>query len=163
MDTTLVTVTLLSMGMAGALSVIVWRMLREERQSSDARVAALATLASRPAPAPRGDVPLPVPAPRPVVRRKAPDLDLPVNDLPMRPAVGPAAGDLFVERHQEESPWRNRFVVIAAMGLVLASTILFTLAARGHVTPRAVAPALPTAAATPPAAGAPQLELVSMR
>ena len=32
MDTTLVTVTLLSLGMAAALSVIVWRMLRDEKQ-----------------------------------------------------------------------------------------------------------------------------------
>ena len=47
MDTTLVTVTLLSMGMAAALSVIVWRMLRDERQRSEARVAALAALAAR--------------------------------------------------------------------------------------------------------------------
>ena len=35
MDTTLVTVTLLSMGMAGALSVIVWRMLRDEKQRAE--------------------------------------------------------------------------------------------------------------------------------
>ena len=34
MDSTLVTVTLLSMAMAVSLSVIVWRMLRDERQRS---------------------------------------------------------------------------------------------------------------------------------
>src|SRR3954453_8277514 len=58
MDTTLVMVTLLSLGMAGALSVIVWRMLRDDRQRSDARVAALATLAGRPEPAPLHGAPL---------------------------------------------------------------------------------------------------------
>ena len=52
MDTTLVTVTLLSLGMAAALSVIVWRMLRDEKQRSDARVAALAVLAARPSATP---------------------------------------------------------------------------------------------------------------
>ena len=41
MDTTLVTVTLLSMAMAASLSVIVWRMLRDERKRSEARVVAL--------------------------------------------------------------------------------------------------------------------------
>src|SRR5437588_779208 len=41
MDATLVTVTVLSMTMAAALSAIVWRMLRLERQRSNARVAAL--------------------------------------------------------------------------------------------------------------------------
>ena len=35
MDTTLVTVTLLSMAMAASLSVIVWRMLRVERERSE--------------------------------------------------------------------------------------------------------------------------------
>jgi hypothetical protein len=49
MDTTLVTVTILSMGMAAALSVIVWRLLRDERHRSEARIAAL-TEASRPGP-----------------------------------------------------------------------------------------------------------------
>ena len=54
MDTTLVTVTLLSLGMAAALSVIVWRMLRDEKHRSEARIAALALLASRQASAPYG-------------------------------------------------------------------------------------------------------------
>ena len=45
MDTTLVGVTLLSLAMAAALSVIVWRMLRNERARSEARVTALAALA----------------------------------------------------------------------------------------------------------------------
>jgi hypothetical protein len=153
MDTTLVIVTLLSLGMAGALSVIVWRMLRDERLRSDARVAALTTLAAAPA-----------------VRQPAAHLDLPIRPAaaaPRRAAVpAPRVGELFVDRVEEESPWRNRFVVMAALGLVIASAILFTLAANGRVTHRAVSPALPTAN-TPPAqpSSAPQpgLELVSMR
>ena len=47
MDTTLVGVTLLSMMMAASLSVIVWRMLRDERQRSEARVIALSRMAAR--------------------------------------------------------------------------------------------------------------------
>jgi len=157
MDTTLVIVTLLSMGMAGALSVIVWRMLRDERQRSDARVAALASLAAG--------------SPTPSARQPSPPVDLPI-----RPAAAPRrvaspqpqrVGDLFVEHVEEESPWRNRFVVMAALGLVLASVVLFTLAAKGRVTPRQVRPALPTASteqpAQPPASPQPGLELVSMR
>ena len=46
MDTTLVTVTLLSMAMAASLSVIVWRMLRVERERSEARVIALTAIGS---------------------------------------------------------------------------------------------------------------------
>ena len=54
MDTTLVTVSLLSMAMAASLSVIVWRMLRVERERSEARVIALTTMAARPSnPAPQ--------------------------------------------------------------------------------------------------------------
>ncbi|HET7618423.1 MAG TPA: hypothetical protein VFK20_07935, partial [Vicinamibacterales bacterium] len=47
MDGTLVGVTLLSMAMAISLSVIVWRLLRDERRRSSARVAALVELAAR--------------------------------------------------------------------------------------------------------------------
>src|SRR3954451_2555391 len=99
MDTTLVMVTLLSLGMAGALSVIVWRMLRDDRERSDARVAALATLAARPAPAPRIEVPpaAPRPSPRRPIESDLPMRDLPVHELTMRPApIAAGAGDLFV-------------------------------------------------------------------
>ena len=158
MDTTLVIVTLLSMGMAGALSVIVWRMLRDERERSDARVAALASLAAGSA--------------APPARQATPHDDLPIRPpaAPRRVASPPQqqrVGDLFVEHVEEESPWRNRFVVMAALGLVLASVVLFTLAAKGRVTPRQARPALPTAnteqPAQPPASPQPGLELVSMR
>src|SRR5262249_14492705 len=117
MDTTLVTVTLLSMGMAGALSVIVWRLLRDERQRSDARVAALTALAGsperhgpeRPGPeraqrvegAQRADAPRPAPqiAVHPQVHRDraASDLDLAIRPAP--PASRVVEGsEMFVER-----------------------------------------------------------------
>src|SRR5690349_14858395 len=59
MDTTLVIVTVLSMGMAAALSLIVWRLLREEHRRSEARVAALRAAAHTPAPLPPASAALP--------------------------------------------------------------------------------------------------------
>ncbi len=100
MDTTLVSVTLLSMGMAAALSVIVWRMLRDERQRSEARVTALAGMTARPSDS--------------------------VADLPIRAAAPVAMSAMFEDRRQP-SPWSNRFAVMGALGLVLASLILFAL------------------------------------
>lgn len=133
MDTTLIGVTLLSLAMAAALSVIVWRMLRDERARSEARVSALSALAAEPvAPA--------------------------TPDLPLRQAP-PTVGAMFTEPEQA-SPWGHRFAVMAALGLAVASVILFTLAASGTKTSaRAAAPAA-AAKATPAAAG---LELLSLR
>jgi len=51
MDTVLIAVTLISLGLAGVMSVLVAKLLREERKRSDARVAALDELAAEPAPA----------------------------------------------------------------------------------------------------------------
>ena len=134
MDTTLVGVTLLSLAMSAALSVIVWRMLRDERARSEARVTALATLAARPAARPPQDLPL----------RQAP-----AN-----------VGALFAEP-EHTSPWGHRFAVMAGVGLVMTSIVLFALAARG---PRssAAAAAAPAghANAAAPIAG---LELISLR
>jgi hypothetical protein len=152
MDTTLVMVTLLSMGMAGALSVIVWRMLRDEKQRADSRVAALVALAAAPEETPRA-------------------ADLPIREAAHRTAL-PAAtaaarhhgGAMFAERH-EESPWRQRGVVMAALALVAASTLLFALAARNRTPEPAAARRTAAAAQTSPVAAPVQagLELVSLR
>jgi len=144
MDTTLVTVTLLSMAMAASLSVIVWRMLRDERRRSDARVVALTAMATRPSTA----------APR--------ELDV---DLSIREAAVPTAG-MFAER-EVSSPWSHRFAVMAGLGLVLASVVLFSLAANGRTAARhAPAAGSGTAAATQTGvrpAAAIGLELLSLR
>src|SRR6266550_2633075 len=114
MDTTLVTVTLLSMAMAAALSVIVWRMLRDERQRSEARVTALTAMASGPGrPAPASD------------RRPA------AIDLPIRQAAVVVSAPLFAEP-EHSSPWGHRFAVMAGVALVLASAILFALTANNR-------------------------------
>ena len=134
MDTTLVIVTVLSMGMASALSAIVWRMLRVERQRSIARVAALAALAAeasskdRPA---RGE-----------------------HDLAMReePPTSVAIPGMFVE-NEHRSPWGVRFAVMTSMALVVSSIVLFSLAARA-----------PRAATRPAGAAAnAELELLSLQ
>jgi hypothetical protein len=157
MDTTLVTVTLLSMGMAAALSVIVWRMLRDERQRSEARVMAL-TQRSVQAPAPARD-------PRPAATdlgRATGARGQGTGDLLLRPGEGPDTA-MFAER-EAASPWGNRLAVMAGLGLVLASGVLLALTARD----RAAAPAPPAAAvaaASTQGAGtvAIGLELLSLR
>ncbi len=160
MDTTLVTVTLLSMGMAAALSVIVWRMLRDERQRSEARVLALT---QRAAPSPSRD-------PRPVTRTpghaaredRSGTLEegRESRDRPLR-ATAAAVAPLFAER-AAESPWGNRFAVMAGLALVLASGILLALTAGDRTGAR---PAALVAAARPGPAAAPTagLELLSLR
>ena len=137
MDTTLVTVTLLSMGMAGALSIIVWRMLRDERQRADARVAALATMAAR-TPAGGGAV-----------------------DLSIRQSGPVAMAELFEER-PVESPWGQRFAVMGALGLVLASVLFIALSATARTSARAAASEQPAAAAAAVPTRA-SLELISLR
>jgi hypothetical protein len=179
MDTTLVTVTVLSMGMAAALSVIVWRLLRSERERSEARVAALTEAAfpssalrasegtpssspvsavrpaeSKPAPAPRVAAARPVEV-KPRVIRDAPAAS---DDLLLHPETVPATpGALFAEPVRS-SPWGNRFAVMAGLALVLSSVVLFAMMAAG---PRAAARGAAAAPETAhPAAG---LELLSLR
>jgi hypothetical protein len=144
------------MAMAASLSVIVWRMLRDERQRSEARVVALTTKA-RTEPAPRTSFS----APR--ASHLAPrDHDLPLREAPASASVpGPA---LFAER-KVASPWGPRFVVMAGLGLVVASAILFALTSTGKAAAtrqagRTAAAAAAEASANPTAAG---LELLSLR
>jgi hypothetical protein len=168
MDTTLVTVTVLSMGMAAALSIIVWRLLRSERERSEARVAALTEAAfssAAPVPAVRPAESTPAPAPRVVTARPVEVKPRAVSNAPAAPddlllhpePVSATAGALFAEPVRS-SPWGNRFAVMAGLALVLSSVVLVAMMAAG---PRAAAKG---AAAAPeaahPAAG---LELLSLR
>jgi hypothetical protein len=137
------------MAMAATLSVIVWRMLRDERKRSEARVLAL-TAAARPSSA----------APRAgrVEPRSAP-LDLTIRDTPA------PAGAMFVERHVE-SPWGHRFAVMGGLGLLAASVILFSLMQNDPNAARRTSGAGGAAAAPQPAASPATvagLELLSLR
>jgi hypothetical protein len=118
--------------MAAALSVLVWRMLRDERARSEARVAALAGMTAQPALRAKQE-----PAPR---------------------LAPPSVGAMFTEPEQV-SPWGQRFVVMAALAMVVASVILFALAA-GGTKASARSGATANAAAGTAAAG---LELLSLR
>jgi hypothetical protein len=185
MDTTLVTVTLLSMAMAASLSVIVWRMLRDERHRSDARVVALTTMAAPPANPDRAE-PIELPLheraergaqgpPRGVSAGGTHKLDdaprasdlaprASVFDLPIHEGAA-ASTPMFVEP-ERSSPWGHRFAVMAGLCLVVASVILFSLASNGTTSAgRAAAPANAATAARPGAnpAATPGLELLSLR
>ena len=185
MDTSLVTVTLLSMAMAASLSVIVWRMLRDERHRSDARVVALTTMAAPSATRDRAhpiELPLRERAerglqgpPRGVSAGGTHDL----NDAPRISNIDPRSSNLdlpiregaaastrmFVEP-ERSSPWGHRVAVMAGRGLVIASVILFARASNGRTAARRTpAPANTAAAAQPGANPAPAigLELLSLR
>lgn len=141
MDTTLVTVTLLSMGMAAALSVIVWRMLRDERQRGEARVHALVAMA------------------RPAERQAAPALDIPLR------SSAAAVAPMFAER-ETASPWANRAAVMTGLALLLASGLLLTLTlsdSGGAGRPALRAQASGTSSPAGQAASAIGLELLSLR
>jgi hypothetical protein len=163
MDSTLISVTLLSMTMAAALSMIVWRMLRIERRRSDARVMALAELAAN---EPAAHV---VHQARVTHREPSPPRDRVA--APPAPAVTPApnqivrdapvaAPSMFAARERASSPWGTRVAVMGGLGLVLAAVVLFGLAARERSTEYGTRPAIrPVAAAVPVAPG---LELLSL-
>jgi hypothetical protein len=145
MDTTLVGVTLLSMMMAASLSVVVWRMLRDERQRSEARVIALSRLATGQRGTANGE--------RPRANSDGPT----AFELPLHSGPVVTSSNLFTQPEQA-TPWGHRFAVMAALGLVVASVILFALTATDRKAAARVAPA--TAANAAVAAG---LELVSLR
>jgi hypothetical protein len=159
MDTTLVTVTVLSMGMAAALSAIVWRMLRLERHRSNARVVALTAAVRDRTPHTRREVDLPI---RPAFteasagRHGVADTSTAGNQTPAAP--------MFVE-HEQASPWGARVAVMAAVALAGASFVLFSLAARAQSSARRAAPATAAAYSAPARPAAPAqagLELMSL-
>src|SRR3954469_242607 len=165
MDTTLVTVTVLSMGMAAALSVIVWRLLRDERRRTDARVAALTAAASREftpkVDVPRIDLPRTDLPPRAVVSTFRRNDRMTDEDLPLRVGDTPVTTSALFVEPVRSSPWGNRFAVMAGLALLLASVVLLAMTAtkaRPAGTARLAAAA--TAAAEPGDAG---LELLSLR
>jgi hypothetical protein len=160
MDTTLVGVTLLSMAMAIGLSVVVWRLLRDERRRSEARVAALidmAAQASEPAKFVRTPVKsAPVPRDVPPATLTSRSLDLPLRES----SAAISATPLFSEP-ERSSPWRGRAVIMGGLALAAAAVLLFALAARdrGRIEQRSAA----SRASAPAPTAMPPLELLSLR
>jgi hypothetical protein len=169
-ETTLVVVTLISVAVAVTASVVAWRVVREDRRRSAARIAALELeLAGSDDPV---SLPEAVPAPPPVPLRHSVPEPAPLRHDAAPPVEasrpGALAGlgtpsdppravdgvdDLFATTQREGSGWRVAAVFAAAALLViggLAAAFLW----RG---------AGPAASAETIAAGAPALELVSLR
>jgi hypothetical protein len=170
MDTVLVIVTLISLGLAASMGAVVLKLLRDERRRSDARVEALIEAASgspgaAPEPAIAAPRPLahaPVVGPAPVARAAAPappraGRDRVLDDFEIRPAAAAGLGEIFAEPVRS-SPWGRRFAIIGSLAAV-------GLAAFAGLTPdRDVRSAQPPAAVSERAAAAPApLELVSLR
>jgi hypothetical protein len=161
MDTVLIVVTVMSLAMAIAMAIVVVKLLRDERERSDARVAALSSMATRPVPrreetplarAPRGNTlsrPSPGAAAVPVE---------PLRDLELHPGLTGArvTGDLFADR-REPSPWGRRLAVIGTLTAVLAAALFMAAPGRGH------SDAAPAGAAVAATAANVPLELVALR
>jgi len=162
MDTVLIAVTLVSLGLAGAMGVIVAKLLREERLRSDARVAALNERAADPAPAVAAVATRrqPPAATASISREPMRELKREVgfDDLQIRPVAAVPVADIFAEP-ERSSPWGRRFAVIGVLGAV-GGLILFSVALR-RVAP-VVTPAAATVAQRGAAAAAAPLELVAL-
>ena len=129
MDSTLVAATLVSLAMALALSVVVWRLLKDERRRSNARVAALAELAARPDAAIRTrPIAKPVTSvdPRRRELRPAPD-GFCRCAKPAHPVSTPIASAPLFAPPQRASPWHRRIAVMAALALLGASGVFLAL------------------------------------
>ena len=150
MDITLVLVTLLSLTLAAVMTALAWRLAREERRRSEARVAALAAeIGPRPA----------------------------IDDLPLRDAraawdtgradsVAPVsiAGDMFAAARAVQPPSRFGAVIVAGSIVVVsaASLVVVLSGSRRHAEPPApVASAESERSATASTEAAP-LELVAL-
>jgi hypothetical protein len=129
MHTLLIVLTSLLVAVVVALSVVLARLMREDRQRSDARVAALAMMAADATPYAE-----PEPDPAPATRERietAPrtgrahehSILEPLPDFDLRPTDSDAAPALFAE-HGGQSPWGRRFAVIGTLSAVLAAVLL---------------------------------------
>ena len=141
MEITLIVVTLLSLAIAGAMSIVAWRVAGEERRRSEARVAALAA-----------DI-------------RSSDVDI---DLPLETAVAdaPTSGNMFTFIQPVTALPRLATVILAGVLVVGAgAALLVALGRSGNVAAKSVtkpvARAAESQAAAPPTT-ARALELVAL-
>jgi len=160
MDSTLVAATLVSLAMALALSVVVWRLLKDERRRSNARVAALAELAARPDAAARTR---PIATPVTSVDPRRRELRPLPTDLPLREASSPppvstpiASAPLFAPP-QRASAWHRRIAIMAALALLGASGVFLALTVKARQQLTSPPGVLASASSSP------SLELLSLR
>jgi hypothetical protein len=187
MDTVLMSVTLISLAIAGVLAVFLARLVREERRRSEARITALTAMAGEPEPvhaAAAARPALPQPArsvsadtlritPEPVRIPQAEPVRITpaarprrtsLADLEIRPAGEPARADvtgvaeLFAPT-ERESPWGRRLGVIGAIVFVAGTALFFAMQHRGARGGASLAAQPQPIAQSAPA----PLELVSLR
>ena len=138
MDTVLIAVTALSLAMAIGMAIVVAKLLRDDRERSDARVAALTAMAAGPLPQQGETSARPVLHDTEATRRTGyaamavhPVAEV-LGDLELRPArtdTGSRA-ELFAAR-QEPSPWGPRLAVIGSLTAAVAvAFFVVTLAGR---------------------------------
>jgi hypothetical protein len=170
MDTVLVLVTLISLGLAAAMGAIVLKLVRDERRRSDARVEALieaSAAASEAAPEPAIVTARPIvraPVAKPAAAEAAaahpprrPSRERVLEDFEIRPAVAANVGEIFAEPVRS-SPWGRRVAVIGSLAAI--GLAAFALLSLDRDVPPARAVANAADRATPAAA---PLELVALR
>lgn len=186
MDPVLTAVAALSLLMAIGMGFLVARLLREDRERSNARVAALSAMATDPAAGAIDPVARPIPAAT-ILRGRHEDLEIragrerdPDLEIRPRPERGPQervevetwarperapqerveGPDLFTEQHRS-SPWGPRLAVIGALAAVIAA-IGFAAVSLGSGRADGT-PAANTTAQSAPAPEIHPLELLSLR
>src|SRR3989442_11539490 len=97
MDITLILVTLVSLTLAAVMTTFAWRLAREARRRSDARVAALAD--------------------------QIQDHDLPLQTAPTAPII--MSSDLFSAA--QPAPAKSRFAAIVAVGVIVVASAVATV------------------------------------
>jgi hypothetical protein len=117
MEMILLTVTLVSLTVAVAMSILTWRLLREERRRSEARIAALAA----------------------AINEAEPTIAVADDDLPFRARPAASEGTMFAAAQPAASPVRFAGV-IAAGALVVAAVIGAVIMLSGSRSPSAPAP-----------------------
>jgi flagellar basal body-associated protein FliL len=136
MDVTLILVTLLSLALAAVMTVLAWRLAREQRRRSDARVAALAAEI-----------------------HSGRERDLPLHHV--APVV--TSHDLFDAAGGETAPRSRRMAVIAvAVAIVGCAALLWSVSSHSNAPARSGRPASAAAQPTLPASGAALLELTAL-
>jgi hypothetical protein len=149
METTLVIITLVSLALASAMSIVTLRMVALDRRRESARVAALVDLARE------DDRPLPAPPIR---------LEEPVFS-PVLTESAETETEIFAQT-ERESPVGRRLVALVTVAAVMAMGVGALMFAGSEPTagsqPQAAAPAAPPDAATVGTTGVP-LELMSLR
>ena len=118
MEFTLGTVTLIALTMTVAMGVVTWRLVREERRRSAARLMALTAELQRQQPT----VPDSLSATPAVAPQAASAIDVTIQRSDEGPSAGEdvwSGGDLFAAPAEETGGWSRRLAALAGAGAVL--------------------------------------------